>query len=151
MALFDEIQTTAADAAYATPTDLMMVDDLAEMDVTITRWQASGKRLKLRVRALDLDQQEQIDIESTIEHPATKQWVRSGALYAAATLRESVIVPKLNNGQAQMLRKHNPIIINELVKFIWTLSAIDDALLARLVNIDDPPPPATTELSSPGE
>ena len=141
----------SGDAAYASADDLMRLDDLHEIDVIVKRWQASGKRLKLRIRALDIDQQEQIDIESTIKHDKTGEWVRSEALYMAASLREMCIVPKLSDGQAQMMRKHNPTIIRELVRFGWTLSALDDDLIERLVNIDDPTPPATTELSPPGE
>lgn len=141
----------SGDAPYASTADLIALDDLHEVDVIVRRWRAGRKPLKLRVRALDLDQQERIDIESTVQHEKTGEWVRSGALYAAATLREAVIVPKLDGGKEHLLRKHNPVIINELVQFIWTLSRLDDDLIERLVHIDDPPTPATTDLVTPGE
>ena len=148
--LTDELQFSG-DADYATATDLLAVDDLPERDITIRRWTKAGKSLKLRVRALDLDQQERIDIESLIKHEKTEEWVRSGAIYAAATLREAVIVPTLDDAKAHLMRKHNPVIIGELVRFIWTLSALDDAFLEKLVALDDPPTPHATELSEPGE
>jgi hypothetical protein len=145
--LLDEVSPGGAAADYASAGDLIALDDLAELDVVVKRWHVSGRPLKLRVRALDLDQQEQIDIEATVKHPVTGEWVRSEAAYSAATLREGVIVPKLDNAKAQQLRKRNPTIIKELVSLIWTLSALDDDLLEQLVNIDDPTPPTPAELS----
>ena len=149
--LLDEVIPGGATADYASAGDLVTLDDLAELDVVVKRWHVSGRPLKLRVRALDLDQQEQIDIAATIQHPVTHEWVRSEAAYAAATLREGVIVPKLDNAKAQQLRKRNPTIVKELISLIWTLSSLDDALLERLVNIDDPPAPTPTELSPAGD
>lgn len=143
--------SSSAAASYASPADLVAIDDLIELDVVIKRWFVSGRPLKLRVRALDIDQQELIDIESTIKHGVTGEWVRSEGAYAAATLREAVIVPSLDNAKAQLMRKRNPTIVQELVKLIWSLSAIDDALLERLINIDDPQPPTAAELSPAGQ
>jgi hypothetical protein len=112
-------------APYATASDLTTADDLAEMDLTVKRWHKNGKPLKIRIKALDLDQQEAIDLDALKQHPKTKEWFRSDALYCAATLQHGVIVPKLTKEQAQAMRQRNPNILRGVVQWIWALSALD--------------------------
>lgn len=125
--MFGEAGPAVGDAQatpYATAGDLTTADDLAEMDLMVKRWHKNGKALKIRIKALDLDQQEAIDLDSLKQHPKTKEWLRSDALYCAATMQYGVIVPKLTKEQAQAMRQHNPDIVRGIVRWIWALSAL---------------------------
>ena len=140
--MFDELDLKTSATVYASADDLLGVDDLPEYDVTIRRWQKSGAALKVRVRALDLNAQEAIDIAALIQHPKTNEWVRSGAAYEAATLQYGVSVPRLSEAQASLMRAHNPTIIGAITRFIWALSAIPQATIEALVNDLAGPAPA---------
>jgi hypothetical protein len=124
----DELSPIMADTPviYASAEDLMTVDDLPERNVTIRRWHKNGKSLNLRIRALDLDQQDKVNHAALEKNRKTGEWQQSIAAFNAATLLELVIVPKLTPEQAQAMRKHNPVIIQSLVDFGWGLSALDD-------------------------
>ena len=116
---FHGIGFPAPGGAYASVDDLLQVADLVEVDLTITRWTKHGVPLRIRVRALDFDQQEKIDRNSLIK--IDDRVVKSEARFAAATLREAVIVPTLTDAQAQAMRKHNPAIIASIVRFVWEI------------------------------
>lgn len=119
--------------AYATADDLLLMSDLAEMDIKVRRWKRGGQPLRLRVRALDFDQQEVIERGALVKIDG--QYVRSEAKFAALTLQHGVIVPKLTAEQANALRKHNPAIISTVVRFIWeTLSILDQDVIDALAN-----------------
>jgi hypothetical protein len=126
--MFDEIQPLlAADAVvYASAEDLLTVTDLPERNVTIRRWHKNGKPLTIRVRALDLDQQDRVNQAALTKNAKTGEWQQSVAAFNAATLLEAIIVPKLTPEQAQAMRKHNPVIIDKLVNFVWSLGALSD-------------------------
>lgn len=114
---------------YATADDLLTLSDLFEQDVTIRRWHKNGRPLKLRIRALDLDQQDRILADAMVKNERTGLWESSEAIYCAASLRELCAIPHLNDAQAQQMRKHNPTIIKALVRYGWLLSALDDERL----------------------
>jgi exopolyphosphatase/pppGpp-phosphohydrolase len=138
--MFEELDFSAS-GDYATVGDLITLDDLSEQDVTVKRWHKNGKPLKLRLKALDLDQQDQINYGALIKHPKTQQWVASEAAFAELTLREGVIVPRLSPEQAKAMRKRNPAIVKSLVDYIWLLSHLDEkAIEAYASSPDDPPP-----------
>lgn len=123
--------------AYASVDDLLLVSDLCEVDLTVTRWKRNGASLRIRVRALDFDQQEQIDRGSLIK--VDNQIVKSEARFAALTLQAAVIVPTLNAAQANAMRKHNPSIISAIVRFIWdVLSALDQETIDAIVDTSLP-------------
>lgn len=126
--MFEDIQPLLTEQAvtYATADDLLTVSDLPERNVTIRRWHKNGKALTIRVRALDLDQQDRINQAALAKNGKTGEWQQSVAAFNAATLLEAMTVPKLDSAQAQAMRKRNPVIIEKLVQFIWSLSALDD-------------------------
>lgn len=137
--MFDELDFRGG-GEYASAATLTTVDDLLEQDITIRRWKASGGSLKLRVKALDLDQQDQINFGALVQHPKTKQWVVSDAAFAELTLREGIIVPRLSPEQAKAMRKHNPAIITDLVKYIWLLSSLEERTIEAYASSPDDPP-----------
>lgn len=127
----------APGGAYASVDDLLQISDLVEVDLTITRWKKNGAPLRIRVRSLDFDQQEKIDRASLVK--VDGQIVKSEARFAAATLKEAVIVPTLTDAQAQAMRKHNPQIISSVVRFIWDiLSALDQEDIDAIVEASLP-------------
>jgi hypothetical protein len=128
---------------YASVDDLMLVSDLCEVDLVVTRWKRNGASLRIRVRALDFDQQEKIDRNSLIK--IDERIVKSEARFAALTLKEAVIVPQLSDAQARQMTKHNPSIITAIVRFVWdVLSALDQEMIDAIVDtaIPDPIQPA---------
>jgi cytochrome b len=125
---------------YASVDDLLQVADLCEVDLTVTRWKKGGESLHIRVRALDFDQQEAIDRGSVVKLKDGSV-VKSDARFAALTLKEAVIVPTLNDAQAQAMRKHNPSIVGAIVRFVWdVLSALDQEVIDGLVEQAFPDP-----------
>jgi hypothetical protein len=130
---------------YASADDLLTVSDLPERNVTIRRWHKNGKPLTIRVKALDLDQQDRVNHAALEKNRKTGEWQQSVASFNAATLEHAVIVPKLTAEQAQAMRKHNPVIIEKLVQFIWGLSALDDETIENyarsLANAPSETPP----------
>lgn len=133
----------APGGAYASVDDLLQISDLVEVDLTITRWKRNGAPLRIRVRALDFDQQEQIDRASLVK--IDERVVKSEARFAAATLKAAVIAPTLNDAQANAMRKHNPAIISGIVRFIWdVLSALDQEDIDAIVDAAIPDPDGAT-------
>lgn len=129
----------APGGAYASVDDLLLVSDLCEVDLVVTRWKRNGASLRIRVRALDFDQQEQIDRASMIKFDG--RIVKSEARFAAATLKEAVIVPQLTDAQAKQMTKHNPSIISVVVRFVWdVLSALDQDAIDAIVEYAIPDP-----------
>jgi hypothetical protein len=129
---FPGLSFPAPGGAYASVDDLLQVADLCEIDLTITRWKRNGASLRIRVRALDFDMQEKVDRASLVKIDG--QVVKSEARFAAATLKEAVIVPTLTDAQAQAMRKHNPAIISVIVRFVWDiLSSLDQSMIDAIV------------------
>lgn len=140
--LFDEARPSTGDPAltYGKPGDLLTIDDLLEMDLDVQRW-----KMKIRVRALDLDQEDRIELESLIKHPKTGEWYQPPALKMAITLREGIIVPKLDKAQAEALRKRNPRIAEGIARWIRLLSSLTHETIEKYVadatRLDGAPPP----------
>lgn len=151
--MFDEVQPLMAESAvvFATADDLLTVADLPERNVTIRRWHKNGKPLTIRVRALDLDQQDRITQAAMIKNNKTGAWEQSVAAFNAATLHEALTTPKLTAEQARAMRQHNPIIIQKLVDFIWSLAALDDATIEQYARTLAPSDTPQAEGDTPSE
>ncbi len=143
--MFDELTPllAAEPVVYASAEDLTTVADLPERAVTIRRWHKNGKALTIRVRALDLDQQDRVNQAALIKNTKTGEWQQSIAAFSAATLLEAITVPRLTKEQAQAMRGHNPIIIEKLVDFVWSLSALDDDTIEHYARTLANPTPDT--------
>ncbi len=145
--MFEDVQPLPSDAAvvYASADDLLTVSDLPERNVTIRRWHRNGKPFTIRIRALDLDQQDRVNQAALTYNTKIKEWQQSIPAFNAATLLEAVIVPKLTSDQAQAMRKHNPIIIQKLVDFIWSIAALDDDTIEQYAHALANPSPAPAD------
>jgi hypothetical protein len=151
----NELSPIVADepVSYASAEDLLTVSDLPERNVTIRRWHKNGKPLKIRIRALDLDQQDKVNQAALVKNTKTGAWEQSTAAFNAAALLEMIVVPKLTHEQAQAMRKHNPVIIQSLVDFGWGLSALDDDTIEGYARAlaNPTPDPATAATDAAGE
>ena len=142
--MFEHVQPVTADGEpYATAGDLTTVDDLPQRDVRITRWHASGRALKLRIRGPNLDEQDAIHQEALIKNKKTGEWEEHRPTFCEATLRRCVTVPTLDAGQAKAMRGKNPVIIGALVDLIWALPVFSDDELEKLALDLAPPNPDT--------
>lgn len=150
MSMYEEVTPLLTDTpvVYASAEDLLTVSDLPERNVTIRRWHKNGKPLTLRIRALDLDQQDKINQAALIKNTKTGTWEQSTAAFNVAALLEMVIVPKLTPEQAQAMRKHNPVIVQSLVDLGFALSALDDETIERHARILANPTPDPTAAAS---
>lgn len=142
--LFDEAAPSAgAGLEYGSAGALTTVDDLLEIDLDVRRW-----KMKIRVRALDLDQEDRIELESLVKHPKTGEWYQPPALKTAITLREGIIVPKLDKEQAKTLVKRNPRIAEGIARWIRLLSSLTNETIeqyvADITRLDGAPPPVDT-------
>lgn len=130
--MLDQIHPLIPNAdPYATTADLLAVQDIPEVDITVVRWTASGAALKLRVRGLDLPKQDAIQLAALVKNPKTGLWEQSRVLFAIETLRIGVRVPELDAATAKALLGKNPTVINALVDFIWGLAGYTDELLEQ--------------------
>jgi hypothetical protein len=139
--LFTEVRTPVnGEAGYGTAAQVAAADDLLEFNFFVVRWGFS-----VRLRALDLDQEDKIELESLVKHPKTQEWYQPPALKTAITLREGIIVPKLDKAQAEALRKRNPRIAEGIARWIRLLSSLTKETIEKYVadatSMDGAPPP----------
>ena len=139
--MFQHVQPVTGDGEpYATVEELTAVSDIPQRDVKVTRWFASGRALKLRIRGPNLDEQDEIHQAALVKNKKTGEWQEHRPTFCAATLQRCVIMPQLDAGQAAMMRKKNPVIIGALVDLIWALPVFSDDELEKLA-LDMAPPP----------
>jgi hypothetical protein len=148
---FQEARPALLDSGpYATVDELLEQDDLPECDLTIPRWHKNGKPLKLRVKALTLEQQDSIQMASLVKHPKTGEWITNRELFCAETLTRSVRMPGLDPAHGKALVRKNPVTISAIVDFIWVLAAMTDEELERAATAMAPPERAAADGADPG-
>lgn len=124
--MINEVRPTLlASGEYASVNDLLEQADLLEQDVEIKRWHRNGRALRVRVKALNLVQQDAIHLAALVKHKKTGLWEADRSIFCAQTLMEGLRMPSLDLAQAQALVRKNPVVINSLVDFIWALAALD--------------------------
>lgn len=138
--MFEEVRPAMGNAdPYASAADLLELDDLLEQDLTIRRWHKNGRPLKLRVKALNLEQQDAIYQAALVKNKKTGEWESHRLTFCAETLTRAVRIPALDLAQAQALARKNPIIISALADFIWALAAFDADTLEQAALALSPP------------
>jgi hypothetical protein len=129
--------------------NLTTVDDMPQKDAYITRWFASGRVLKLRIRGPSLDEQDAIRQAALLKNKKTGEWQEHKPTFCAETLQRCVVMPQLDAGQAAAMRKKNPVIIGALVDVIWALPVFSDDELEKLAL--DLAPPADPDAPAPAD
>lgn len=125
---------------YASLAQIVMVDDRPQATIHVPQWRIDGKPAAIRVRALSLSQKERINRESIVD----------GAFSAQAqtliTIREGCIIPAFDREQADALAEKSFHALEQIANFIWTLSALDQEWIERVVRAaTGAEPPAADE------
>lgn len=151
--MLDQVHPLAStdDGPYATAADLLGVQDIPELDVKIIRWHASGQALKLHVRGLSLPVQDKINQAALVKNAKTNIWETSRFLFCVETLQVGVRMPAIDGGIARSLLEKNPVVINALVDFIWSLAAFTDDELEKAAYALLPPDADPAALAPDGD
>jgi hypothetical protein len=135
--------TLAAGEELASLDDILTCSDIPEITVRVDFWRRAGQALPVRVRGLDLDQQEQVRRAAAravaTEDRAlgvTQHW----PIFVVTTLAHSFVSPRITIDQAQKLVRKNGAACEQLAKLAWDLSATSqeriDAILAEQSGLD---------------
>jgi len=139
--MFKEVlPTTPGGGSYATIDDLLVVNDLVEIDITITRWTVGGQALRARIKALNLEQQDEIHQAALMKNKKTGEWQEHRPTFCAESLVRLFQVPSIDIGHARALVKKNPVVIGEVVDLGWALAVFSSDELEKLA-LDLAPPP----------
>lgn len=128
----------AAGEQLATLDDILACSDLPEVPVRVDFWRKRGRSLVIRVRGLDLDEQERVRSAANRAVPAedralgtTQHW----PTFVVMTLALAVASPRITVEQAKQLVHKNARAVEQLADLAWTLSATSqeriDAILAE--------------------
>jgi hypothetical protein len=144
-----DLLTPPAVADLASVDDLLTVDDLPEVTIRVPFWLRDGQPLAIRVRALDLDQQDTVRMAA---QRAVKAQDRQRGVhqhwptYVWKTWQLGCISPKLTADQAQRLCTKHAEATEQVVELIWTISRLNqttiDGIVAHLIGQGDLDAPA---------
>lgn len=121
----------AAGEAYASVTAILECDDLPQATLHIPQWRINGAEAAVRVRALSLLERDRIQQAKTVVEEYCLTW------------HIGCMVPAFNMDQANALAQKNPHAVEQGALFIWTLSALDQEKIDRVVQHQtgaEPPP-----------
>jgi hypothetical protein len=127
----------AAGETYASVSDILEVQDLAEATIHVPFWTGrDGKPLALRVRGLSLEQQDQVRMlaarkvdKRDRQHGVTQHW----PTFVAMTLHFGLTAPSLTPEQALALFRKNAEAVESICSFIWLLSAVAQDVIDTIV------------------
>lgn len=126
----------AAGEDYASVSDILEVQDLAEATIHVPFWQRNGKPLALKVRGLSLDAQEQVRMQAARKvakadraHGAKQHW----PTFCAMTLCFGCLQPAFTPEQALALFRKNAAAVELVSQFIWTISAVSQDTIDSIV------------------
>ena len=133
----------AAGEPLATLDDILTCSDLPEVTVRVDFWRKHGRAMAVRVRGLDLSEQEQARACANRAVPAedralgsTQHW----PTFVVMTLALAIVSPRLTVEQAQKLASKNASACEQLADLAWNLSALSqdyiDATFADAVGLD---------------
>src|SRR5689334_7899237 len=111
--------------AYATAAQILACQDIPEADIRVPFWRgADGKPLLMRVRGLDFDAEEAIDLAAT-----KKDGTTDGKLVILGILERGILVPKMTKAQIAQLGEKNPHAVKQLAEFIHVLNQFNQEQL----------------------
>jgi hypothetical protein len=117
----------AAGEEYASLAQIVMCDDRPQATIHVPQWRVDGKPAAIRVRALSLSQKERINRESTAQGAFSSQ------AQTLATIREGCVSPAFDREQAEALAEKSFHALEQIANFVWTLSALDQEWIERVV------------------
>jgi|GEM_PF-2987748 len=116
---------------YASVTAILACEDLQQATVHIPQWRIGGQPAAVRVRALSLSEREQVQKCATLNEQYCLTW------------QLGCMLPAFTAEQANALANKNPNAVEQGALFIWTLSALDQEYIDRVVQQQtgaEPPP-----------
>jgi hypothetical protein len=108
---------------YAAIDDLLAADDLQSCDLLVNGWKVAGVAAKIRVRGLTLPEREAAQLG------AWKDGRQDEQLLVAGYLRYGVVVPTLNEAQAEQLARKHAGTVTYVARFIMDLTNLDYDLI----------------------
>lgn len=136
----------AAGDDYASVDDILECQDIPESTIYVPFWKRRGKPVALRVRGLDLEQQDKVRMAAARRVAKEDRELGIKQHYptlVTATLCEGIVSPKLTPEQATKLRKKNAVACAAIAEYIWHLSRVDqeyvNARVAELAGLADEP------------
>jgi hypothetical protein len=135
---------------FARLDDILECQDIPEITIRVPWWSRKGKPMAVRVRGLDLEQQEQV---RTTAARAVQEVDRARGVkqhwptFVTMTLALGLASPVLTYDQAKRLGKKNARACEQIANFIWAISSVAqdriDAIVTELADLGD-------ELETPG-
>lgn len=122
----------APDESYASVSDILTCDDLAEVTIHVPFWNNAA----LRVRALDLETQDAIRMAAgRAVKPIDRERgiVQHSPTFAAETFQRGIVQPMFTKEQAQAIVRKHAKAVELVVNFVWALSAMSQEEIHAIV------------------
>lgn len=119
--------------AYASVRDILENDDLQQATIHVPYWRVNGRAAAIRVRALTLEERERVNSLTDAADQFCRIW------------QYGCMQPVFTQEQAQALRRKNPNAIDQVARFILTLSRLDQDWIARVVEEQTQAAPAVQD------
>lgn len=121
----------AAGEEYATVSQILAVEDLPHATLHVPHWRVAGAPMAIRVRALSLIERDRVQREDDTVAQYCLTW------------QLACVVPTFTPEQANALANKNPHAVEQVARFIWILSALDQEWIDRVVTTNTDAPPVT--------
>jgi hypothetical protein len=122
--------TLRAGEEYATVEQILMCTDLPHATLHVPHWRIGGVELAVRVRALSLIERDRVQREED----AVAQY--------CLTWQLACVAPTFTPEQANALANKNPHAVEQVARFIWLLSALDQDWIDHVVTTQTDAPAA---------
>lgn len=131
---------------FARLDDILTCQDIPEITIRVPWWRRKGKPMPVRVRGLDLDQQDQVRTaaaRAVAEQDRARGVRQHWPTFVRMTLALGLISPALTYEQAAKLTRKNAKACEQIANFIWVISSVEqeriDEIVAELAGLADEP------------
>jgi hypothetical protein len=121
---------------FASLDDILECQDIPEITIRVPWWRRKGKPMPIRVRGLNLEQQDQVrNAAARAVHPEDRargikqHW----PTFVTMTLALGLAAPGLTYDQAKRVAKKNVAACQQIANFIWTISSAEQSQIATIV------------------
>lgn len=131
---------------FARLDDILACQDIPEITIRVPWWRRKGKPMPVRVRGLDLDEQEQVRnaaARAVHEQDRARGVRQHWPTFVVMTLALGLVSPGVTYDQAKRLAKKNAKACEQIANFIWVISSVEqeriDEIVAELAGLADEP------------
>ena len=118
---------------YATISQILECVDLPHATLHVPHWRVAGAPMAVRVRALSLVERDRVQREEDTVAQYCLTW------------QLACVVPTFTPEQANALAHKNPHAVEQVARFIWILSALDQEWIDRVVTTSTDAEPAAPD------